>query len=94
MHRLLSFNSCLNLNISIFNYYYFQTENCGWGVEAAEFVSEGDFIIEYVGEGNVLKVLSLQVCLYISDHSKYFTLKTVYNPVYLRLSIGHVLFFP
>ncbi|XP_074371507.1 histone-lysine N-methyltransferase ASHR3-like isoform X2 [Apium graveolens] len=27
-----------------------KTENCGWGVEAAEFVSKGDFIIEYVGE--------------------------------------------
>ncbi|XP_074371529.1 histone-lysine N-methyltransferase ASHR3-like isoform X1 [Apium graveolens] len=27
-----------------------KTENCGWGVEAAEFVSNGDFIIEYVGE--------------------------------------------
>ncbi|KAL8133286.1 hypothetical protein AgCh_008663 [Apium graveolens] len=27
-----------------------ETENCGWGVEAAEFVSKGDFIIEYVGE--------------------------------------------
>ncbi|XP_074371528.1 histone-lysine N-methyltransferase ASHR3-like isoform X3 [Apium graveolens] len=27
-----------------------KTKNCGWGVEAAEFVSEGDFIIEYVGE--------------------------------------------
>ncbi|KAL8133285.1 hypothetical protein AgCh_008662 [Apium graveolens] len=23
-----------------------ETENCGWGVEAAEFVSKGDFIIE------------------------------------------------
>lgn len=29
-----------------------QTELCGWGVEAAESINKGDFIIEYVGEGN------------------------------------------
>ncbi|XP_074369406.1 histone-lysine N-methyltransferase ASHR3-like isoform X2 [Apium graveolens] len=27
-----------------------KTENCGWGVEAAESINKGDFIIEYVGE--------------------------------------------
>ncbi|GER39502.1 histone-lysine N-methyltransferase ASHR3 [Striga asiatica] len=28
----------------------YQTEKCGWGVVAAESISEGDFVIEYVGE--------------------------------------------
>ncbi|KAJ0090308.1 hypothetical protein Patl1_14476 [Pistacia atlantica] len=28
----------------------FQTEFCGWGVEAAEPISKGEFIIEYIGE--------------------------------------------
>ncbi|XP_057967904.1 histone-lysine N-methyltransferase ASHR3 isoform X2 [Malania oleifera] len=27
-----------------------KTELCGWGVEAAEFINKGDFIIEYIGE--------------------------------------------
>ena len=30
----------------------FQTEFCGWGVEAAESINEGDFVIEYIGEGS------------------------------------------
>ncbi|KAK4479448.1 hypothetical protein RD792_014962 [Penstemon davidsonii] len=31
-------------------YVDYQTELCGWGVVAAESISKGDFIIEYVGE--------------------------------------------
>uniref|UniRef100_A0A162AA92 Histone-lysine N-methyltransferase n=1 Tax=Daucus carota subsp. sativus TaxID=79200 RepID=A0A162AA92_DAUCS len=27
-----------------------KTENCGWGVKAAESINKGDFVIEYVGE--------------------------------------------
>ncbi|GAB4838154.1 hypothetical protein Ancab_027683 [Ancistrocladus abbreviatus] len=27
-----------------------KTEHCGWGVEAAESINKGDFIIEYIGE--------------------------------------------
>ncbi|GKD82625.1 histone-lysine N-methyltransferase ASHR3, partial [Tanacetum coccineum] len=34
-----------------------KTQDRGWGVEAAEFINEGDFIIEYVGE-----VLDEAVC--------------------------------
>lgn len=30
----------------------YQTEHCGWGVVAAESINKGDFVIEYVGEGN------------------------------------------
>ena len=30
----------------------FQTELCGWGVEAAEPINKGDFVIEYIGEGS------------------------------------------
>jgi histone-lysine N-methyltransferase SETD2 len=30
---------------------YTQTEFCGWGVEVAETIEKGEFIIEYVGEG-------------------------------------------
>lgn len=29
----------------------YQTELCGWGVVAAEPISKGDFVVEYVGEG-------------------------------------------
>lgn len=29
-----------------------QTELCGWGVVAAESIKKGDFIIEYIGEGD------------------------------------------
>lgn len=29
-----------------------QTEFCGWGVEAAETINKGGFIIEYIGEGS------------------------------------------
>jgi hypothetical protein len=28
-----------------------QTEHCGWGAQAAEFIRKGDFVIEYTGEG-------------------------------------------
>ncbi|KAK1399881.1 hypothetical protein POM88_009744 [Heracleum sosnowskyi] len=35
-----------------------KTELCGWGVEAAESISKGDFIIEYVGEGNTARFLN------------------------------------
>ncbi|KAK1392271.1 hypothetical protein POM88_011327 [Heracleum sosnowskyi] len=38
-----------------------KTEHCGWGVVAAESINKGDFVIEYVGEGNVLELLSLLV---------------------------------
>ncbi|KNA23382.1 hypothetical protein SOVF_025220 isoform B [Spinacia oleracea] len=31
-----------------------KTELCGWGVEAAESINKGDFIIEYVGEDDVV----------------------------------------
>lgn len=34
-----------------FSFFFFQTENCGWGVKAAESINKGDFVIEYVGEG-------------------------------------------
>ena len=30
----------------------FQTELCGWGVDAAEPINKGDFVIEYIGEGS------------------------------------------
>ncbi|KAL4345024.1 hypothetical protein AHAS_Ahas11G0237000 [Arachis hypogaea] len=29
----------------------YQTEHCGWGVEAAETIYKDEFIIEYIGEG-------------------------------------------
>lgn len=32
----------------------FQTELCGWGVEAAEPINKGEFIVEYIGEGSCL----------------------------------------
>lgn len=32
----------------------YQTALCGWGVVAAESISQGDFIIEYIGEGKYL----------------------------------------
>lgn len=32
----------------------YQTELCGWGVVAAEPIGKGDFIVEYVGEGNFM----------------------------------------
>ena len=28
-----------------------QTEQCGWGVVAAEAIAAGQFVVEYVGEG-------------------------------------------
>lgn len=31
-----------------------QTELCGWGVVALESINKGDFIIEYIGEGDSL----------------------------------------
>lgn len=72
MHRLLSFVSCLKWDVPVFNYHFFsfQTENCGWGVEAAESINKGDFIIEYVGEGNVIKLLLLQFCPNIHNLNK------------------------
>ncbi|KAJ4839773.1 Histone-lysine N-methyltransferase ashr3 [Turnera subulata] len=40
-----------------------ETEFCGWGVEAAEPINKGDFVIEYVGEGpvNVIKAHSFLI---------------------------------
>lgn len=40
----------------------FQTEFCGWGVEAAEPINKGEFIIEYIGEGSFN---SWPFCFYI-----------------------------
>lgn len=31
-----------------------QTEFCGWGVEAAEPITKGEFIVEYIGEGRFI----------------------------------------
>ena len=50
----------LLLGLSITKYYYqlpymffsIQTELCGWGVEAADTIDKGGFIIEYIGEGS------------------------------------------
>lgn len=42
--------------------YYFpsQTELCGWGVEAAESINKGEYIVEYIGEGKqCLRPISL-----------------------------------
>ncbi|KAH7859131.1 hypothetical protein Vadar_031982 [Vaccinium darrowii] len=33
-----------------------KTEFGGWGVEAAEFINQDNFVIEYIGEGNFIKV--------------------------------------
>lgn len=42
------------LFISWIIYGAYQTELCGWGVVAAESISKGDFIVEYVGEGKFM----------------------------------------
>lgn len=42
-----------NINNTVCGAY--QTELCGWGVVAAESISKGDFIVEYVGEGKFLQ---------------------------------------
>ncbi|KAL6973785.1 hypothetical protein U1Q18_027969 [Sarracenia purpurea var. burkii] len=34
-----------------------KTEFCGWGVEAAESINKGEFVIEYIGEGSFLYLL-------------------------------------
>lgn len=48
-----------------------QTELCGWGVVASESINKGDFIIEYIGEGDSLtsEAVNSQIrcsCFYIS----------------------------
>lgn len=51
----------------------YQTEHCGWGVVAAESINKGDFVIEYVGEGNSCMskyksyVLLLEYSVFISN---------------------------
>lgn len=35
--------------------YSLQTEKCGLGVVADEDIKQGDFVIEFVGEGNVMR---------------------------------------
>lgn len=42
----------------------FQTQYCGWGVEAAESIKKEEFVIEYIGEGK-FGYLDLDVLLYI-----------------------------
>lgn len=51
--------------ISLKDYLPFQTEFCGWGVEAAEPISKGEFIIEYIGEGSVLDWTLAYMFIYI-----------------------------
>ncbi|KAK1399886.1 hypothetical protein POM88_009749 [Heracleum sosnowskyi] len=52
--QLASHDVHVELCINIYFCYSLQTELCGWGVEAAEPMNKGDFIIEYVGEGHML----------------------------------------
>lgn len=59
--------ACLNLS---------QTEFCGWGVEAGECLNQGDFIIEYIGEGTFFT-------WYFKIHQ--------HNPKFPLLSNKHVL---
>lgn len=42
---------CLNFHFLSTLRCLFQTEKCGMGVVADEDINQGDFVIEYVGEG-------------------------------------------
>ncbi|XP_042496839.1 histone-lysine N-methyltransferase ASHR3 isoform X2 [Macadamia integrifolia] len=49
-----------------------KTQFCGWGVEAAEPINKGDFVIEYIGEGRDItfsarRILELKKCEVIDD---------------------------
>ena len=51
------FSVCIPFGMKFLNICYqymllIQTELCGWGVEAAETINKGEFIIEYIGEGS------------------------------------------